>query len=79
MYCSLLQMLEQAIESIGAIDKEAIIAHIKNNTYKTIIGEIDMRKQKMNVWTVGQWQDGFFHAVAGSALPTQAGPAQAGW
>ncbi len=44
----------------------AITAHLKSNTFKTIIGEVDIRNQKLNrYWTVGQWQDGIFHAVAG--------------
>jgi len=66
MYGSLLQVLEQSIETVGAIDKQAIIDHMKKNTFKTYAGEMDVRNQQMkNVWTVGQWQNGFFHAVAG--------------
>ena len=66
IYHSLLQMLTQAFEGVGSFDREAITAHLKKNTYKTIIGEIDVRNQRLNrYWTVGQWQDGTFHAVAG--------------
>jgi branched-chain amino acid transport system substrate-binding protein len=66
IYYSLLQMLTQAFESVGSMDRDAITEHLKNNTYKTIIGEMDVRKQKLTrYWTVGQWQEGTFHAVAG--------------
>lgn len=66
VYYSMLQMLTQTFESVGAMDREAITAHLKSHTFKTIIGEMDVRKQKLTrYWTVGQWQDGTFHAVAG--------------
>ncbi len=66
VYHSLLQMLTQAFEAVGSFDRDAITAHLKANTYKTIIGDVDVRQQKLNrYWTVGQWQEGLFHAVAG--------------
>lgn len=66
IYHALLQMLTQAFEAVGAMDRDAITAHLKANTYKTIIGEMDVRKQRLaRYWTVGQWQEGTFHAVAG--------------
>ena len=66
MYYSLLQVLEQAFEGVGEMDREKITAYLKSNTFKAIIGEVDIRNQKLSrVWTVGQWQDGFFHAVDG--------------
>jgi branched-chain amino acid transport system substrate-binding protein len=66
VYYSLLQMLTQAFEAVGAVDREAITAHLKSHTYPTIIGEMDVRQQKLTrYWTVGQWQQGTFYAVAG--------------
>jgi branched-chain amino acid transport system substrate-binding protein len=66
LYYTFLQVLEQTIEAVGEVDRPKIIDHLKKNTFKTIIGEVDIRNQKLaRVWTVGQWQDGFFHAVAG--------------
>ena len=66
VYYSMLQMLTQTFESVGAMDREAITAHLKSHTFKTIIGEMDVRKQKLTrYWTVGQWQEGTFQAVAG--------------
>jgi branched-chain amino acid transport system substrate-binding protein len=69
IYGSLCQVFEQAVEGVGSLDKKAITAHIKSRTFKTIIGDMDLRNQQMtNYWTVGQWQDGFFQAVAGEGF-----------
>ncbi|MPZ57768.1 MAG: ABC transporter substrate-binding protein [Rhizobiales bacterium] len=66
IYYSFLQVLQQAFEGVGSMDRKAITAYLKKNKFKTIIGEIDIRNQRLDkYWTVGQWQDGFFHAVAG--------------
>jgi branched-chain amino acid transport system substrate-binding protein len=66
MYYVFLQVLEQAFEGVGEMDREKITAYLKSHTFKTMIGEVDIRNQKLNrYWTVGQWQDGFFHAVSG--------------
>jgi len=66
MYYALLQTVTQAIEGVGEMDREKITQHLKSNTYKTIIGEADIRSQQLKrVWTVGQWQGGIFHAVNG--------------
>jgi branched-chain amino acid transport system substrate-binding protein len=65
-YYSLLQIIEQAVEGVGSLDREAITKYIKSNKFKTIIGEIDVRNQKLDkFYTVGQWQDGKFQAVNG--------------
>ena len=62
----MLQMIQQAIEGVGAFDLPAITEHMKTNDYKTLIGDIDVRTQKLkSVWTVGQWQGDIFHGVAG--------------
>lgn len=60
-----LQVLEQAIEGSGTKDREAVIAYIKDNTFSTIMGDIDFDAQNSNrFWTVGQWQDGSFVGVS---------------
>jgi branched-chain amino acid transport system substrate-binding protein len=60
------QMLIQAFEGVGSMDREAITAHFKSHTYKTLLGEFDVRNQLLNrLYTAGQWQDGYFRAVAG--------------
>ena len=66
LYYTFLQVLTQSFEAVGSLDRAAIINHLKTNTFKAVIGEVDLRKQRLDrYWTVGQWQDGFFHAVAG--------------
>lgn len=82
VYYAMLQMIEQAIEKVGAFDLPAITDHMKKNTYKTLIGELDMRSQKMKtLWTVGQWQGDMFHGVYGVGGVTGAKPVQlkTGW
>jgi branched-chain amino acid transport system substrate-binding protein len=66
LYYTFLQVLEQAMEGVGEVDRAKITEYLKKNTFKTMIGEVDIRNQKLNrYWTVGQWQGGFFHAVDG--------------
>jgi branched-chain amino acid transport system substrate-binding protein len=66
MYWAMLQVVEQSIEGVGSLDRKAITDYIKKNTFKTIVGEIDLRSQKLNwLWTVGQWQGDTFHGVHG--------------
>ena len=69
LYGSMLQVLEQSIEGVGSLDRKAVTAYIKSRTFKTIVGDMDLRNQQMTrVWTVGQWQNGFFQAVAGDGF-----------
>jgi len=64
-----LQILEQAIEGVGAPDRKAVTEYIKNNTFKTIMGDIKFENQvSYKYWTVGQWQDGVFYGVASSRM-----------
>ena len=66
VYYSMLQIIEQAIEGVGSFDRPAITQYIKTHTFKTLIGEIDIRSQRLTwLWTVGQWQGDTFHGVAG--------------
>jgi branched-chain amino acid transport system substrate-binding protein len=68
-YYSMLQALTQAIESVGSMDRTAIAGYLRNNKFKTLIGEVDLPGQILNkVYTVGQWQGGFFEAVAGEGF-----------
>src|SRR5580704_17094809 len=64
------QLLTQAIEGVGSLDREAIAAHIKSHTYKTFLGEYDMRNQLLNrLYTVGEWRNNWFAAVGGVNYP----------
>jgi branched-chain amino acid transport system substrate-binding protein len=65
-YYALLQMITKSIEGVGSMDLKAITAYLKSNKFKTIVGELDIRNQRLDkFYTVGQWQNGFFNAVAG--------------
>jgi branched-chain amino acid transport system substrate-binding protein len=64
------QVLTQAFEGVGTLDREAITAYLKSHTFQTLLGEIDLRSQLQNIaYTVGQWQNGFFHSVAAVGVP----------
>ena len=60
-----LQVLQQAIERVGKLDRAAIIKDIQNGTFKTIIGEVKLKGGLLQeVWSVGQWQGGEFYGLA---------------
>ena len=64
------QVLKQAFEGVGAVDRDAVTEYLKKNTFQTLIGEIDLRSQMQNIaYTVGQWQGGFFHSIAAVGVP----------
>jgi branched-chain amino acid transport system substrate-binding protein len=77
------QVLTQAFEAVGTLDREAITAYLKSHTFQTLLGEIDLRSQLQNIaYTVGQWQNGFFHSVAAVGVPESeivAPRAKTGW
>jgi branched-chain amino acid transport system substrate-binding protein len=70
-----LEILGQAIERAGTIDKAAVIAEIKKKPFTTVIGEVDL-KDNINhkVWSAGQWQDGSFNGVASDGIPGAKAP-----
>lgn len=64
-----LQILEQAIEGVGEVDREKVTQYIKDTTFDTIMGDITFENQvSRKFWTVGQWQDGVFRGVASSNM-----------
>lgn len=80
VYASL-QILQQAIEGVGTKDRKAVIAYIKNNSFKTVIGPVKFVNQNnREFWTVGQWQNGKFYGVSSTGR-TGAKPVQVktGW
>ena len=59
-----LQMLQQAIERVGEIDREKISAELKKGGFETILGDIKIvNNQLVGIFTVGQWQNGVFQGV----------------
>ncbi|MDU8944671.1 amino acid ABC transporter substrate-binding protein [Ovoidimarina sediminis] len=60
------QILQQAIEGAGTLDKAAVAEYIGANSFETVIGTVDWDENNSNAeyWTVGQWQGGVFKGVA---------------
>lgn len=69
-YYSSMQVLEQAIEGVGTIDRAATVEFIKTNSFDTVIGTIsfDENNNSERYWSVGQWRDGVFRAVADTGM-----------
>lgn len=76
-----LQVLEQAIEAAGTLDRAEVIEAIKSGTFETVIGEVTFENNvNPNVYTTGQWRDGVFVAVAADGLDVSAEPVRKeGW
>lgn len=65
-----LQMLQQAIERVGKIDRAAVIKDLQTGSFDTVIGKVKLENNMpTNYWWVGQWQGGEFYGVAPSANP----------
>lgn len=63
-----LQVLQQAIERVGKIDRAAVIKEINTGSFETIIGTVKLKDgQNTNIWTVGQWQGNDFFGIAPTA------------
>jgi branched-chain amino acid transport system substrate-binding protein len=76
VYFAMCQIVEQAIECVGSLDRKAITEYLKKNKFKTLYGEIDLSGQQMkSLWTVGQWQGDTFHGVAGVGAMATGGKA----
>jgi branched-chain amino acid transport system substrate-binding protein len=70
-----LQVLQQAIEQVGEIDRPKIVEAIKTGTFKTILGDTKLEAGVLRkVWWVGQWQDGEYRGIAPTDLPGAAKP-----
>ena len=65
-----LQMLQQAIERVGRIDRAAVIKELQTGTFETILGSVKLESNLFTEnWWVGQWQNGEFHGIAPATLP----------
>jgi branched-chain amino acid transport system substrate-binding protein len=70
-----LQVLQQAIEKVGKVDRAAVAAEIRSGTFETILGKIKLKDGLLQeVWSVGQWQNGEFYALAPTSLPGARAP-----
>ena len=60
-----LQMLQQAIERVGKIDRAAVTQELKSGSFETVLGSVKLEGQMLTkLWHVGQWQNGEFNAIA---------------
>jgi branched-chain amino acid transport system substrate-binding protein len=65
-----LQMLQQAIERVGRIDRAAVIKELQTGTFPTILGAVKLQDNLYTKpWYVGQWQHGEFYGLAPATLP----------
>lgn len=64
-----LQVLQQAVERVGRIDRAAILKEIKAGSFDTVLGPIRFENQQLSgIFLVGQWQNGVFQGVGPSAV-----------
>ena len=65
-----LQILQQAIERVGSLDRAAIREVIAKESFSTIMGPVHYVGNLLTpVWYAGQWQGGEFYGVAPTELP----------
>jgi branched-chain amino acid transport system substrate-binding protein len=65
-----LEVLQQAIERVGEIDRAKIMQEMKTGTFKTVAGDIKLGDNRdASPWHLGQWQDGEYYAVAPANRP----------
>jgi len=65
-----LQILQQAIEEAGEIDREKIRENIAKGHFTTVIGEFRFENQlTVDPWASAQWQDGTFVGVLPKSRP----------
>ena len=65
-----LQILQQAIERLGTLDRRVVLEEIKTRTFDTQMGLLRYEGNILNrEWHVGQWQSGEFYGVAPVSMP----------
>jgi branched-chain amino acid transport system substrate-binding protein len=65
-----LQMLQQAIERIGEVDRARTIDELRTGTFQTILGQVKLENNfYTKSWWLGQWQNGEYHGIAPATLP----------
>ena len=54
-----LEMLQQAIESVGELDREKVLAALRDTSFDTVAGNLEIKNQMLvGYWRLGQWQGG---------------------
>jgi len=66
---SSLQMLQQAIERVGKVDRAAVIKELSNGTFDTVYGKVKLVDNRfLDVFQTGQWQGGEYYGIGPSKL-----------
>jgi branched-chain amino acid transport system substrate-binding protein len=64
-----LQMLHQAIERVGKIDRAAVIKELQTGTFDTISGKVKLVENRfLDVFQTGQWQGGEYYGIGPGRL-----------
>ena len=64
-----LQILQQAIERAGTLDRAAVLEQIKTGNFETQMGPLRYDGNMLDRhWDVGQWQNGQFYGVAPASM-----------
>ena len=64
-----LEILQQAIERVGKIDRAAVIKEIQTGSFDTVVGKVKLRNNlRVDGWQVGQWQNGEYYGLAPANL-----------
>lgn len=64
-----LQVLQQAIERAGTVDRKAVMNEIANGSFETVVGPIKLQNRMwMEEASVGQWQGEHLHPIEPSDL-----------
>ena len=76
-----LEILKQAIERAGTIDRAKVIEQLKNGSFDTVVGTMTFDGNiNRKFWTVGQWQNGVFQGVSSTGVGGEKEPvAKKGW
>jgi branched-chain amino acid transport system substrate-binding protein len=64
-----LQMLQQAIERVGKVDRAAVIKELQTGSFDTIMGKVKMVDNRfLDVFQTGQWQSGEYYGIGPARL-----------
>jgi branched-chain amino acid transport system substrate-binding protein len=64
-----LQMLHQAIERVGKLDRAAVIKELQTGTFDTISGRVKLTDNRfLDVFQTGQWQGGEYYGIGPTRL-----------
>jgi len=64
-----LQLLQQAIERVGKVDRAAVIKELQTGTFDTIMGKVKLVDNRyLDCFQTGQWQNGEYYGIGPARL-----------